>query len=135
MKRTGILGAWVSCLLFVQLSGSIWAQDVGQKQPPAKWVHAEEGVDVLRLWGTDLGLDKPQVAILRLSEGMYGEFQKAPKDFLKKHQIFPVELQKVDHHRVREPKKKSGPTGDPEQVVVCTHNKYSNNVCASADSL
>lgn len=135
MKRTEIVRALVSCLLFWQLSGPILAQEATQKQPPAKWAHAVEGVDVLRLWGTDLGPDMPQIAILRLSEGMYGEFQKAPKDFLEKHEIFPVKLQTVDHHRVRTPKKKSGPARDPLQVVVCTHNKYSNSVCASAESL
>ena len=59
-----------------------------KKKPPARWVKLEDGVEVLKLFESDLGPRWPEIAILRLSEAKHNDFEKDPKDFLNSRHIF-----------------------------------------------
>jgi hypothetical protein len=67
----------------------------------AVWVKLAEGVEVIRLWETPPYPKKPEIAILRLSEDVYGKFDDDPQTFLEEHKVYPFGLQRVDHMHSR----------------------------------
>lgn len=69
------------------------------------WVKLADGLDVIRLWETPDGPKKPEIAILRLSDAVYGKFHEDPQAFLEEHKVFPFTLHRVD--LVHSPQKKT----------------------------
>jgi hypothetical protein len=63
------------------------------------WVKLADGVEVIRLWEIPPFPKTPEIAILRLSNARYEEFDDDPQGFHEKHKIFnlPFKLLRVDH--------------------------------------
>ena len=55
---------------------------------PAAWEEPTPGVKVLKLWETDLNPDWPRVVMLDLTVERFGEFDKNPLVFAKKHELY-----------------------------------------------
>ena len=55
---------------------------------PAAWEELPSGVKVLKLWETDLNPDWPRVVMLDLTVERFGEFDKNPLVFAKKHELY-----------------------------------------------
>lgn len=102
MKRIMLLLAAL-CILFLQPGRLGLAQEKeSAKAPPQKealkaagWVKLADGVEVLRLFGTRLGPQKPEIAILRLSDAQHEVFVHDPMKFLEEHRIYPFGLRRV----------------------------------------
>jgi hypothetical protein len=57
-----------------------------------KWKILKEGMEVLKVWELEGPDAYPQVSVLRVSNAVYFEFSRDPKEFMKfinLHEIFP----------------------------------------------
>ncbi len=119
MKLIKMAGVMLTFRLLLLTSSPSFAQE--QAQPP-KWEKVADGVQVLRLWKTTLGPKKPEIAVARLSDEKYKEFQKDRKEFAERY-IFGFKLNKFTQFRIpswSSAKKASGSKGD-DYVVVALH--------------
>ncbi len=137
MKRTTTLGLLVSCLLFLLAGGLGFAQDAAKKAAPKaaekkprspKWETLADGIQVLRLWNTT-GPESPEIAMLRLSEDEYKEFDKDPKKYINDRfpKIFPEKVNDVFIVRIpryAKPKAK----GSDDMIVTLSHQPLASHV-------
>lgn len=70
------------------------------------WKHLGNGVDVIYVPDLPGGPKKPEIAILRLSDTVYNEFDDDPQGFLEKHDVFHVPLNRVDNMHASKKKAK-----------------------------
>ncbi len=108
----------VSFLLFLQGRAPSFAQEATQQKVPApSWQTLSEGA-----WKTDLGVDQPEVVILRLSNEEFGKFhasKKAAKDYIDDHHFLKRKLIKVVFCDVQPAKDGHG------WIVIVTHTAHS----------
>ncbi len=133
MKRIALL-LLVSCFVLLQPGRPTSAQEQPKAPAAAKavakhrgrpaphWEKLADGVEVLRLFGTDVGPQKPEIAVLKLSDEQHKVFLKDPMKFVEEHKIYPFKLRRVVRGRVP-PIKAAAPAADPsgEWAVVLTH--------------
>jgi hypothetical protein len=115
MKRIARISALFCCALFLVAGGTTLAQEKGQKeqkaqtQKPPVWVALDKGVDVIRLWDVAKPpTTEPEIAILRLSNDRYAEFQKAPKEFVNRYKVYSKDVRDLPACAVKEYKMAGG---------------------------
>jgi hypothetical protein len=92
------------------------------------WKHLANGVDLIYLPELPGGPKKPEIAILRLPEKMYNEFDDDPQGFLEKNDVFHgVPLNRVDN--MHSAKKK----GKGISVIVLAVHRPSSTVVSFSE--
>jgi hypothetical protein len=133
MKRTTIAITTIVCVLFVLVSTVALAQqsakgedagsNVSDKKGP--WLDVADGVKVARVARLTDG--QPEFAILHLSDATYREFQKDPKAFVNKYQVFDKKVNDLPGCSMVSPTAQQG--GNPDWYVMIGHWPSSNGRC------
>jgi len=102
-------------------------------KPQPAW-EEKSGMRVLRLYGTDLNPDWPQVVLLALTAKQFKEFERDPLAFAEKYKLFPEQPLTALSHCTRPPHVKGipGPTDQSRWIVAIPHPKSSTGSCAAA---
>ncbi len=91
MKRITFL-LLVSGLCLLPLAGCGTTPQGGPRgplgPPPPHWQTLADGVQVLRLFGTNTGPQRPEIALLRLSDARHTEFVNDPMAFVTHYNVF-----------------------------------------------
>jgi hypothetical protein len=94
MKRFLSTMLLLSFLFYPQGRAASFAQEAApQKAPTPSWQRLPEDV-----WKTDLGADRPEVVIFKLSNEEFAKFhrsKKAAKDYIDSHQFLNRKVNKV----------------------------------------
>lgn len=123
--KTAVLASL--CLLASE--GSL-AQAAREQLTEPKWEKLGEGAQVLKQWLGKGGLKEPQVAILKLSDEEYKEFDHDPTEYLKKFDVFGKNLttlhaiSRVDLSERKESEKKPKGSAQDPWIVIVVHNPY-----------
>ena len=134
MKRTTMEITTLMCVLFVLVStvalaqqsakGGDAASNVSDKKGP--WLDVADGVKVARLARLTDG--EPEFAILQLSDATYREFQKDPKTFVNKYQVFNKNVNVLPGCSMVSPTQQGG---NPDWYVMIPHWPSSNARCVT----
>ena len=98
-----------------------------------QWERLSSGLEVVKLWkNAEFGVSNPQIAILRLSDEEYKQFESNTKEYLEKYQIFEGKklnriISKVDltgKVPYSQRSKAQPKTGDDPWVVVIDHDLW-----------
>jgi hypothetical protein len=133
MKRTTIGTATIVCVLFILVSKvtlaqqSTNSQDAGSNLSDKKgpWLEFADGVRVAKVAKPADG--QPEFAILHLNDATYHEFQKDPKAFVNKYQIFDKKVNVLPNCSMVPATPQQG--GDADWYVMMPHWPASNARC------
>jgi hypothetical protein len=104
--------------------------------PIPKWQKLKDGMEVLKVWELESPDAYPQVSVLRVSNALYFEFSRDPKEFMKLvnlHEIFPkpvivsgpwVSLSSIDQK-----------ADQPGWILTIVHGKLSTMIVSALPQL
>lgn len=100
---------------------------------PQQWEKLPKGGEVIRLFANkELGLEWPQIAVLRLTEEQYKEFRYDPRRYLMENKVFfDAKLRRIissvdisEDRPVPKPTQSKTQSKPDPWVIVVEHNLY-----------
>ena len=130
MKRTIIGTATAACVLFslaasVALAHQSTKGEAGSRS--GSWLKVSDGVRIARV--ARPVAKGPEFAILQLTDDTYHEFQKDPKAFVNKYQVFSNPVKDLPDCVVPSSEKQKQTSGDLGWYVMMPHWPASNARC------